>query len=62
MKSFKQFVKEDGEGGVSANVTSNNAMYQSPIGSSQPTAKKKDNDFEADSQSKKIETVTSRGV
>lgn len=63
MKTFKQFVKEDGE--AAANVTSGVASYESPLGTKPPTAKKRNEGAEAyeiDSQASKIIPVTSRGV
>ena len=51
-------IEEDGEG----NTTTGVANYQSPIGSSQPTAKRKDQVFVVDSNAKNISGVTSRGV
>ena len=81
MKTFEQFVKEDGGAaagpagpglatggaGTTGNTTAGIENYASPIGSSQPTAKKKfdeaeKNKFVVDSNAKKISGVTSRGV
>lgn len=64
MKTFEQFVKEDGEGAVPANVSSGVASYESPLGTKKPTAKKRNEaeEFIPDSQASKIIPVTSRGV
>lgn len=77
MKKFDQFIAEDGEAsgpsgavatggaGTTGNVTTGIQNYESPLGSSQPTAKKKPlgekEEFEVDSNAKKINGVTSRG-
>lgn len=51
-------IEEDGEGMPAGNTTAGIQNYQSPIGSNQPTAKKKD---DSDPNATKIATVTSRG-
>ena len=62
MKKFDQFIAEEGE---VANTTAGVQNYQSPIGTPKPTAKKKvveGEEFEVDSNAKKISGVTPRGV